>query len=78
MSFTTIWVTLQPNVLASLPKRLQVLAVAVLNTVIEQVDHLHDVGEVPGEPGLFYSFVSVTSLPESKCRAVMPLNGLYE
>ncbi len=70
--------TFQPNVLASLPKRLQVLAVAVLNAVIEQVDHLLDVSEVPGEVGLFYTLVSVTSLPESKGRTVMQFDGLYE
>lgn len=53
------WVTLQPNVLASLLERQKMLAVVVLNAVIEQVDHLLDAGEIPGEPGVFYTLVSI-------------------
>lgn len=60
--------TLQPDVLASLPERSQVLAVAARHTIIEQVDHLLDLGEVPGEPGLFNTLVTRTSLIGSVCR----------
>lgn len=59
--------TLQPDVLASLTERSQVLAVAA-RRIIEQVDHLLDVGEVPGEPGLFDTLVTRTSLLGSVCR----------
>ena len=68
--------TLQSDVLTGLPERLQVLAVAVLQTVIEKVvDHLLAVREVLTELGPFYSLVSVTVFPEPKCRAVMLLDG---
>lgn len=70
--------TFKPNVLASLLERLKMLAVVVLNAVIEQVDHLLNVGEVPGEPGVFYSLVSIAGLPESKGRTVMQFDGLHE
>ena len=71
--------TLQSDVLTGLPERLQVLAVAVLQTVIEKVvDHLLAVREVLTELGSFYALVSVTVFPEPECRAVMLLDGSDE
>ncbi|MCY1445796.1 hypothetical protein D9M71_623260 [compost metagenome] len=63
-----IRVTLQPDVLTCSPERLQVLAVVVGHTIIEQVDHLLDVRQVPREPGLFDTLVTRTSLLDSVCR----------
>jgi hypothetical protein len=48
----TIKITHKAYVLASLLERLQVLAVAVLNAIIKKVDHLLNVGEMPGESGV--------------------------
>ncbi|MCY1307092.1 hypothetical protein D9M70_569940 [compost metagenome] len=73
-----ITVTLQPDVLASLPKRSQVLAVAVLNTIIEQVDHLLDVVEIPGKPGRLDSLIPRPCLCELECRGVVKFDGLDE
>ena len=70
--------TLQSNVLACFPKRSQVLAVAVFNSVIEQIHHLPDVSEVSGEPGLLNSLITCAGLPEPKGWAVMLLDGLDE
>ncbi len=54
----TIWITLKPYVLTGLPERLQVFAIAVLHPIIEQVNHLLDVCEVAGEPGLFDTLIA--------------------
>ncbi|MCY1446126.1 hypothetical protein D9M71_626740 [compost metagenome] len=57
---------LQSDALVCLPERLQVLAVAVFNSVIEQVHHLPYVSEVSGESGLLNSLITCTGLPEPK------------
>ncbi|MCY1375602.1 hypothetical protein D9M69_630290 [compost metagenome] len=59
---------LQRNVLTGFSERLQVLAAAVINTIIKQIDHLLDVSEVLAEPGVFDALVTRTSLLDSVCR----------
>ncbi|MNN69133.1 hypothetical protein D3C81_1848930 [compost metagenome] len=69
---------LQSDALVCLPERLQVLAVAVFNPIIEQIHHLPDVSEVSGESGLLNSLITCTGLPEPKGWTVMLLDGLDE
>ncbi len=53
-----IWITLEADVMTGFPERLQVLAIAVLHTIIEKIDHLFNVGEVAGKLGRFDTLVT--------------------
>jgi hypothetical protein len=70
--------TLDPDMLTSLPERLQVLAVAVSGALIKQVDHLLDIIEVPGEPGRQHLLVTCAWDTESERRNIVLLDDFYE
>jgi hypothetical protein len=68
----------QPNVLTRYPERLQMLAVAIRITVIEQADHLVDVIEVLREFRWLDPLKGGAYLIDPECWGIVLLDGLDE